>query len=82
MLFKQEEVDRKIALELQKQQHKLEQEERIYQEQMEQERQDRELALRLAQETNGQLEESPPMIRKYAKVYQGIVFAVASIFSP
>lgn len=49
---------------------------------MEQERQDRELALRLAQESNGQVEESPPMIRKYAKVYRGLVFAVASIFSP
>ncbi|XP_018568271.1 myosin heavy chain 95F isoform X2 [Anoplophora glabripennis] len=61
---KQEEADRKLALELQQQQEKLAQEERRYQEQLEQERQDRELALRLAQESNGQLEESPPMIRK------------------
>ncbi|KAJ8967316.1 hypothetical protein NQ317_000967 [Molorchus minor] len=61
---RQEEADRKLALELQVQHEKLEQEERRYQEQLEQERQDRELALRLAQESNGQLEESPPMIRK------------------
>lgn len=60
----------------------MEQEERLFQEQIEQERQDRELALRLAQESNGQLEESPPMIRKYDKVYRGIILTVASIFSP
>ncbi|KAH1012528.1 hypothetical protein HUJ05_011673 [Dendroctonus ponderosae] len=60
----QEATDKKIALELQQQQAKLEQEERLYQEQLEQERQDRELALRLAQETNGQIEESPPLARK------------------
>lgn len=60
----QEEEDRKAALELQAQQEKESQEERRYQEQLEQERQDRELALRLAQESNGQLEESPPLIRK------------------
>ncbi|KAJ8946394.1 hypothetical protein NQ318_011800, partial [Aromia moschata] len=61
---RQEEADRKMAMELQAQQEKLAQEERRYQEQLEQERQDRELALRLAQESNGQLEETPPMIRK------------------
>lgn len=60
----QEEADRKAALELQAQQEKELQEERHYQEQLEQERQDRELALRLAQESNGQLEESPPLMRK------------------
>lgn len=60
----------------------MEQEERLYQDQIEQERQDRELALRLAQESNGQLEESPPMMRKYDKVSRGIVFAIASLFSP
>ncbi|XP_019772636.1 myosin heavy chain 95F isoform X2 [Dendroctonus ponderosae] len=61
--LRQEATDKKIALELQQQQAKLEQEERLYQEQLEQERQDRELALRLAQETNGQIEESPPLAR-------------------
>ncbi|XP_066252455.1 myosin heavy chain 95F isoform X2 [Euwallacea similis] len=61
--LKAEEADRKLALELQKQQVQMEQEERKYQEQLEQERQDRELALRLAQESNGQIEESPPLIR-------------------
>lgn len=71
-----------MALELQKQQEKLDIEERLYQDQMEQERQDRELALRLAQESNGQLEESPPMMRKYDKVSRSIVIAIASIFSP
>lgn len=71
-----------MALELQQQQEKIAQEERYYQEQLEQERQDRELAMRLAQESNGQLEESPPMTRKYAKVYSGFVNVVASIFSP
>ncbi|XP_076257513.1 myosin heavy chain 95F jaguar isoform X3 [Rhynchophorus ferrugineus] len=62
--LKQEAADRKLAHELQLQQEKMEQEERKYQEQLEQERQDRELALRLAQESNGHLEESPPLARK------------------
>lgn len=44
-------------------------EERNYQAQLEQERQDHELALRLAEESNGQLEESPPMSRKYVKTF-------------
>jgi myosin-6 len=61
---KQEEADRKTAELLQAQQEKDAIDERRYQEQLEQERQDHELALRLAQESNGQLEESPPMIRK------------------
>ncbi|KAL1510024.1 hypothetical protein ABEB36_004680 [Hypothenemus hampei] len=61
--LRQEQADRKLAQELQQQQERLEEEERQYQEQMEQERQDRELALRLAQETNGQIEDSPPLIR-------------------
>lgn len=50
---------------MQAQQERDAQEERKYQEQLEQERQDHELALRLAQESNGQIEESPPLIRKY-----------------
>ncbi|XP_044259519.1 myosin heavy chain 95F isoform X2 [Tribolium madens] len=61
---RQEETDRKTAELLQAQQAKDAMDERRYQEQLEQERQDHELALRLAQESNGQLEESPPMIRK------------------
>ena len=36
-----------------------------YRQQLEQERRDHELALRLAQESNGQVEDSPPLIRKY-----------------
>lgn len=36
-----------------------------YREILEQERRDHELAMRLANETNGQVEESPPMLRKY-----------------
>lgn len=72
-----------MALEWQRQQEQLAREERIYQEQLEQERQDRELAQRLAQESNEQLEESPPLVRKYDnKAYKAIVAVVASIFSP
>lgn len=50
---------------MQKQNALLEEEERRYQEQLEQERQDRELALRLAQESNGQVEDSPTLVRKW-----------------
>lgn len=50
---------------MQKQNALLEEEERRYQEQLEQERQDRELALRLAQESNGQVEDSPTLARKW-----------------
>ncbi|KAK3924050.1 Myosin heavy chain 95F [Frankliniella fusca] len=61
---RQEEEDKKTAAALQAQ---LEQEamaDARFREQMEQERRDHELALRLAQETNGQLEDvSPPMRR-------------------
>ncbi|KAJ3665011.1 hypothetical protein Zmor_000532 [Zophobas morio] len=61
---KQEEADRREAERLQAEQAKEALDERRYQERLEQERQDHELALRLAQESNGQIEESPPMIRK------------------
>ncbi|XP_050304041.1 myosin heavy chain 95F isoform X1 [Anthonomus grandis grandis] len=61
--LRQEEADKKLAAELQIQQARMEQEERLYQEQLEQERQDRELAVRLAQESNGQIEDSPPLVR-------------------
>ncbi|KAF5307261.1 hypothetical protein FQR65_LT06977 [Abscondita terminalis] len=60
---KQEEAEKKAALALQEQHEKEAQEERIYQEHLEQERQDHELAVRLAQESNGQVEDSPSLIR-------------------
>lgn len=79
MIVLQEEADRKAALELQAQQEREAQEERHYQEQLEQERQDHELALRLAQESNGQLEESPPLMRKY--VFHVNIFVLFSPFA-
>ncbi|XP_056632356.1 myosin heavy chain 95F isoform X2 [Diorhabda sublineata] len=60
---KQEEADRLLALKLKDQHEKEDEEQRRLQEQEEQEKQDRELALRLAQESNGSIEESPPMTR-------------------
>lgn len=36
-----------------------------YRELLEQERRDHELAVRLAQESNGQVEDSPPFVRRY-----------------
>ncbi|KAF5299207.1 hypothetical protein FQA39_LY02380 [Lamprigera yunnana] len=60
---KQEEADKKAALELQALQEREAQEERIYQEHLEQDRQDHEIALRLAHESNGQVEESPLLVR-------------------
>lgn len=61
--LKQEEEDRRAALALQAQLEKEAQEDSKYREQLEQERRDHELALRLAQESNGQVEDSPPLIR-------------------
>ncbi|KAG5872399.1 hypothetical protein JTB14_017420 [Gonioctena quinquepunctata] len=63
---KQEEADKKLSLELQRQLEKDEHEERMFQDHLEQEKQDRELALRLAQESNGQIEDSPPTVRNGA----------------
>jgi hypothetical protein len=60
-----EEEDRKAALQLQAQLEKEAQEDSQFRQQLEQERRDHELALRLAQESNGQLDESPTMSRKY-----------------
>lgn len=40
-------------------------EESKYRELLEQERRDHELAVRLAQESNGQVEDSPPPVRRY-----------------
>lgn len=62
--LRQEEEDRKAALALQAQLEKEAQEDIKYRQQLEQERRDHELALRLAQESNGQVEDSPPLLRK------------------
>lgn len=72
--LKQEEEDRKAALALQAQLEKEAQEDSKYREQLEQERRDHELALRLAQESNGQVEDSPPLIRKYVDLFFKLFF--------
>lgn len=59
-----EEEDRRAALQLQAQLEKEALEDSRYRQQLEQERRDHELALRLAQESNSQLDESPTMSRK------------------
>lgn len=64
-----EEEDRRAALVLQAQLEKEAQEDTQYRQLMEQERRDHELALRLAQESNGQIEESPTMSRKYVESF-------------
>jgi hypothetical protein len=64
-----EEEDRKAALMLQAQLEKEAQEDSKFRQQMEQERRDHELALRLAQESNGQLDESPTMSRKFVLIH-------------
>ncbi|XP_058063778.1 myosin heavy chain 95F isoform X1 [Anopheles bellator] len=61
--LRQENEDRKAALALQDQLEKEAQEDIHYRQQLEQERRDHELAVRLAQESNGQVEESPPALR-------------------
>lgn len=71
-----EEVDRKAALMLQAQLEKEAQEDTQYRQLMEQERRDHELALRLAQESNGQIEESPTMSRKYVCTSLKLYFQV------
>lgn len=60
----QEEEDRKAALALHAQLEKDAQDDAKYRRQLEQERRDHELALRLANESNSQVEDSPPVIRK------------------
>lgn len=59
-----EEQDRKAAQMLQAQLEQEAKEDSKYRQQLEQERRDHELALRLAQESNGQVDDSPPLIRK------------------
>lgn len=60
-----EEEDRKAALMLQAQLESEAKEDTQYRQLLEQERRDHELALRLAQESNGQIDESPTLSRKY-----------------
>lgn len=62
--LRQEDEDRRAALALQAQMEKEAQDDAKYRQALEQERRDHELAMRLASESNGQVEESPPMIRK------------------
>ncbi|XP_055853454.1 myosin heavy chain 95F isoform X2 [Episyrphus balteatus] len=61
--LKQEEEDRRAALSLQAQLQKEAEDDAKYRQQLEQERRDHELALRLASESNGQVDDSPPVIR-------------------
>ncbi|XP_015589785.1 myosin heavy chain 95F isoform X2 [Cephus cinctus] len=65
---RQEEEDKKTAAALQAQLEKEAMEESRYREQLEQERRDHELAVRLAQESNGQVEDSPPPVRSGSDV--------------
>jgi hypothetical protein len=62
-----EEEDRKAALMLQEQLEMEAKEDTQYRQQLEQERRDHELALRLALESNGQIDESPTLSRKYVE---------------
>ncbi|XP_026672649.1 myosin heavy chain 95F isoform X5 [Ceratina calcarata] len=65
---RQEEEDKRTAAALQAQLEKEAMEENRYRELLEQERRDHELAVRLAQESNGQVEDSPPFIRRSEQV--------------
>uniref|UniRef100_A0A6M2DFQ7 Putative myosin class ii heavy chain n=1 Tax=Xenopsylla cheopis TaxID=163159 RepID=A0A6M2DFQ7_XENCH len=65
---KQEAADRKAAEDLQAMLKKEAVEDRKYNEQLEQERRDHELAVRLAQESNGQVDDSPPLARRSEQV--------------
>ncbi|XP_012276593.1 myosin heavy chain 95F isoform X2 [Orussus abietinus] len=66
--LRQEEEDKKTAAALQAQLEKEAAEESHYRELLEQERRDHELAVRLAQESNGQVEDSPPFVRSGSDV--------------
>ncbi|XP_078051109.1 myosin heavy chain 95F jaguar isoform X4 [Augochlora pura] len=65
---RQEKEDQKAAAVLQAQMEKEEFEESKYRELLEQERRDHELAVRLAQESNGQVEDSPLPVRRSEQV--------------
>lgn len=58
---------RTISIIFQAQLEKEAQEDNEYRQQLEQERRDHELAMRLAQETNSQVEDSPLLMRKYVQ---------------
>lgn len=80
---RQEDADRKAALDLQAQIEREDQEDSRFRQQLEQERRDHELALRLAQESNGQVEDSPPLIRKYVfdqSIFQTRLFPLYKIY--
>ncbi|KAK2586696.1 hypothetical protein KPH14_011736 [Odynerus spinipes] len=64
----QELEDQKTAAAIQVQLEKEAMEESRYRELLEQERRDHELAVRLAQESNGQVEDSPPPVRKSEQI--------------
>lgn len=68
---RQEEEDQKTALALQAQLESEELADSRYRELLEQERRDHDLAVRLARESNGQVEDSPPLARRY---YYSIIF--------
>ncbi|XP_049829322.1 myosin heavy chain 95F isoform X2 [Schistocerca gregaria] len=69
---KQEEEDRRAAAALQKQLEKEALEDAKYREQLEQEKRDHELALRLAQETNEQIEDMPQPSAASRPVYNEV----------
>lgn len=65
---RQEVQDMKAAAALQEQLRREAEEDAIFRDQLEQERRDHELALRLAQETNGQVEDLSPPMRRFSGV--------------
>lgn len=73
---KQEEEDRLTAAALQAANERQAAEEQRYRQQLEQERHDHELALRLAQESNGQIEDSPPSSRRLVEILCAILKSI------
>lgn len=69
---RQDEEDKKVAAALQAQLEKEASEDAHYREQLEQERRDHELALRLAQETNDQLEEMSPQDNRRSELVRSV----------
>ncbi|XP_069688950.1 myosin heavy chain 95F isoform X3 [Periplaneta americana] len=69
---RQEEQDKKAAAALQAQMQKEALEDARYREQLEQERRDHELALRLAQETNDQIEEMSPQDNRRSELVRSV----------
>lgn len=77
--LRQEEEDRNAAVALQEQLQREAQEDAKYRQQLEQERRDHELAMRLAQESNGQVDDSPPLARKYVSFIY-ILFCSSTLY--